>query len=335
MSFKLLVHIVTFNSADTIRHCLQSIPKDSRIATLVTDNNSSDDSAGIVEREFSEVQLIRSAVNLGYAGAHNRGFAEAVRGGFDYVLLLNPDATLGADFLENFGSALLQSPGYAFYSPKILRVDRDMLPLSPPLIDAAGMVLNSQARHLDRGSEETDRGQFDESSDVFGGTGAALFVSTAALKRLELRGASRDQDKFKIYPQLKVNEDQRLQVFDEAFFAFREDAELAWRAKNIGLKTRYIPKIKVYHRRSVTPTRRAQIQPEINSWSVRNRFLMQIVNFRITRDLGMLLPGILIWNLVVLLGVFLKERSSLQGLREVVALFPRAWERRTILKNMS
>ena len=138
----------------------------------------------------------------------------------------------------------------------------------------------------------------------------------------------------KVYPQLAEGESNRTPVFDEVFFAFREDAELAWRARNISLKTLYVPQLVVLHRRSVTPDRRWDLQPKINSWSVRNRFLMQIVNFRLVQDFGMIVPGIVLWNLLVVFGVVFMERTSLRGLWEVIVLLPRAWERRRLMQNM-
>jgi GT2 family glycosyltransferase len=88
----LSVVIVSFNTRDLLRKCLQTLERDAEgIAheTIVTDNASSDGSADMVAGEFPTVRLIRSDANLGFAGANNRGFAIA-RG--RYVALLNSDA---------------------------------------------------------------------------------------------------------------------------------------------------------------------------------------------------------------------------------------------------
>ena len=65
------------------------------------------------------------------------------------------------------------------------------------------------------------------------------------------------------------------EFFDEDFFAFREDADLAWRAQLMGWKCLYVPSAVAWHVRRVTPERRQQLPHEINWHSVKNRFLMR------------------------------------------------------------
>ena len=330
---RLLIHIVTFNSASVIRHCLNSIIARPDVSVMVTDNNSSDETVEIVEREFGDrVRLVKNSSNLGYAAAHNQGLFIAKKENFDFILILNPDAFLSADFVDVAFRSFAKHSRYTIFTPKIYRTDTIMRPYDPAIIDAAGMMLTSRARHFDRGSDTFDREQYDQECEVFGGTGAALILRMRDIDRMTLKGTKRDKDKYAVYPQLKSGEESRLPVFDEAFFAFREDAELAWRARNMGLRTMYMPEAIAYHRRTVTHDRREFVDPKINSWSVRNRFLMQIVNFRIFNDLGMFLPGIMLWNFVVIWTVFFKERTSIPGLWEALLLTPRAIERRLLAK---
>lgn len=333
---KILIHIVTFNSASVIEACLRSIPEDLNITVLVTDNSSSDKTTSVVERYKAQsarerIELNINPYNLGFAAAHNQGFFKAKEVGADFVLVLNPDVILTPTFLEEFLKVADRHPEAFKFTPKLLRTDEKLSPLNPPIIDAAGMILDNSARHFDRGSDEEDVGQFEVEESVFGGTGAALLFRVKGIERLCVKGEKFDADKGQIYPQLLEREFARLPVFDEAFFAYREDAELAWRARNIGVKTIYCPKAVAYHRRLVTPERRQDLPSEINSWSVRNRFLMQIVNFRFGRDSSMLWHGIVLRNLVVILGVLLREWPSLPGLWQVLTLWRRAWERRKML----
>jgi GT2 family glycosyltransferase len=68
------------------------------------------------------------------------------------------------------------------------------------------------------------------------------------------------------------------EFFDEDFFAYREDADLAWRAQILGWRCLYIPAAVGWHVRRVTPERREQLPHLINWHSVKNRFLMRIKN---------------------------------------------------------
>jgi GT2 family glycosyltransferase len=66
--------------------------------------------------------------------------------------------------------------------------------------------------------------------------------------------------------------------FDPAFFCYREDADVAWRAMLQGWRCLYTPAAESYHVRSVTPGSRRAVPSAINMHSVKNRFLMRIKN---------------------------------------------------------
>jgi hypothetical protein len=94
------VIVVSFNTRDLLRECIQSIlsecerlPDGLTAEILVVDNASGDGSPEMVKREFAApyppVRLIRSEVNLGFAAANNMAM-EAAKG--RYMVLLNSDA---------------------------------------------------------------------------------------------------------------------------------------------------------------------------------------------------------------------------------------------------
>ena len=94
------VIVVSFNTRELLRECIQSIlaevswlPRGLTAEVLIVDNASSDLSPEMVEREFIAlsfpVKLIRSKINLGFAGANNLAMEKA-RG--RYLVLLNSDA---------------------------------------------------------------------------------------------------------------------------------------------------------------------------------------------------------------------------------------------------
>jgi hypothetical protein len=77
--------------------------------------------------------------------------------------------------------------------------------------------------------------------------------------------------------------------------------------------------------RVVTPERRGSLPPILNRYSVRNRFLLQLNNWRLRDGVLFFLWGIIVRNLMVFFGVLLWERSSLEGIREARLLARRAW----------
>jgi len=83
---KVSVIIPSWNTRQLLRQCLKSL--DSKIEIIVVDNGSTDGSPQMVEKEFSEVILIKNKKNLGFGAANNQGTRKA-KG--DYLLLLNSD----------------------------------------------------------------------------------------------------------------------------------------------------------------------------------------------------------------------------------------------------
>jgi GT2 family glycosyltransferase len=121
------------------------------------------------------------------------------------------------------------------------------------IIDSTGIYFTPNMRHLDRGAEEIDRGQYDQVQYVFGASGAAAFFRRDFIETVSVEG----------------------EFFDEDFFAFREDGDLAWRAQVMGWKCLYTPAAVAWHVRRVTPERRKDLPLVINWHSAKNRFLMR------------------------------------------------------------
>ena len=195
------------------------------------------------------------------------------------------------------------------------------------------MILTKTLRHFDRGSGEEELGQYKSTEEVFCGSGACLLVKKSCVRDLLLNSNEVDEGMYKIYPQLKFERDKRSQLFDEAFFAYREDADLAWRSQLYGWSCVYVPNARAYHRRVVLPTNRRSLPVELNRYSVRNRFLLQINNFSYSQSPMALWRGMVWRNLLVVFGVLVKERTSFPALLDVFMLLKRAFVRRKIILN--
>src|SRR5579872_7241306 len=91
---ELSIICVNWNSVDYLRECIASVyefTRDISFEIIVVDNASSQEGVDALKEKFPEVTLIKSAKNLGFAGANNLGFR---RSSGAYVLLLNPDTKL-------------------------------------------------------------------------------------------------------------------------------------------------------------------------------------------------------------------------------------------------
>ena len=96
----LSVLIVTYNSAPQLPACLDSLRNQTLqdFEVIVVDNASRDDSVALIRSDYPEVKLIASDVNLGFGNGNNKALGIAQG---RYIVLLNPDAILPADTLEN------------------------------------------------------------------------------------------------------------------------------------------------------------------------------------------------------------------------------------------
>jgi GT2 family glycosyltransferase len=172
-------------------------------------------------------------------------------------------------------------------------------------LDSTGIIMLRNQRHLDRGADEPDLGQYDRPEDVFGPSGAAALYRRAALEDVAFDG----------------------QYFDEDFFAYREDADLAWRCRLFGWTSLYVPAAVARHRRRVTPERRGALPSIINYHSVKNRFLLRINNMTGSLYRRDFLP-ISLRDAAVVGYVLAREWRSIPALFYPLVHFARLWKKR-------
>jgi GT2 family glycosyltransferase len=100
--------VVSFNTKDFLRICLNSLLQyEPESEIIVVDNASQDGSVEMVRSEFPHVKLLVSQVNLGFAGANNIGLAEATR---PFIVLFNSDAELLSPSLSRCVDRLISEP---------------------------------------------------------------------------------------------------------------------------------------------------------------------------------------------------------------------------------
>lgn len=249
------VLITTHNSATVLEACVNSVrEQDYRpLEVIIVDNASSDGTRDILDRLTRRHRGIYNAKNIGFAAAQNQAIRRS-RG--EWVLSLNPDVVLNRDFISGLVSAGEADAAIGTVCGKLLRWRPGENPERSRVIDSTGIYFLRNLRHLDRGSEELDRGQYDQPQYVFGATGAAALYRRAMVEDISVDG----------------------EFFDEDFFAYREDADVAWRSQLMGWRCVYTPEAVGWHVRRVTPSRFKELPLVINQHSIKNRFLMRAKN---------------------------------------------------------
>lgn len=252
--------IVTYNNLDTIRLCLDSViplKRKHNIEIILVDNASTDGTLLEVENIF-ELDAIHNQANLGYCAANNQGFKRA-KG--EYILFLNPDAVLTEGFLPNALESMEIHNDVALLTGKVLLMDNRGQPIlkeGQPIIDTVGMKMLRNRQTINIGEGKDDVGQYDQERYIFAVCGAVCLSRRTALEEVMIDG----------------------QLFDNAFFAYKEDLDLAWRLRRLGWSCYYTPNAVAYHARYWKPgfNNRRKIDPVRRFHSFKNRRLVILKN---------------------------------------------------------
>ncbi len=223
----LSVVVVSFNTSDLLRKCLQGVDAqagDLSLEILVVDNASRDASADMVAAEFPHVRLIRSAANLGFAAANNLAFAKA-RG--RYVLLLNPDAVARPGTLARAVARMDASPKVGAAGARLLGPDGSLQPSArcfPSIVDEALTLSGLAARF----PQSRFFGRFDRTwADPMQDARVDWVPGAFVIVRREILEAVGN--------------------FDEAFFLYYEEVDLCRRISAAGHEIWYWPELVVEH----------------------------------------------------------------------------------------
>jgi len=213
------VIIPSWNGIRLLPACLASlrVQTDPRAEVLVVDNCSGDGTPDLVRRQFPEVRVTVLPRNQGFSAAVNTGI-HMTEGAL--IALLNQDVEVGPNWLAALREAADSHPEAGAIACKIMLHDR------PDHFHSAGDLFGHEGIPINRGVWELDVGQYDTPRQVFAACGGA-----AAYRR-----ALFDQ----------------IGAFDESFFMYLEDVDLAWRQQLAGWRTWYAPSAVAYHHLSAS-----------------------------------------------------------------------------------
>jgi len=352
MSSKVNINILTWNAEKYLRQCLDSVLAQDyqNFEILIIDNNSQDKTGEIISDYLKslklktqsskpiEINFIQNKENVGFAKGHNQGIKETDG---EYVMLLNQDAILAPNFLTEAIKVLEKDKTIGVVQPKVLRYDFGK---NQPkdIFDTTGLLTLRNRRIINRGQGEKDEGQYNIEDEVFGADGAVPIYRRRALENTKLPISVNQR-----LPASKAGRDQRIsalwEYFDQSFFAYKEDVDLAWRMKLYRWKTIYASQVVAYHERGagdsastsgidiVRERRKISLFAKTLSW--KNQRLMQIKN-EIPSLFLKHLPWIL-WKEIRAWGyVILFEPKILKCLPDLFRQIPKALrQRRIIMRN--
>jgi GT2 family glycosyltransferase len=275
------------------------------VSAVVVDNASTDGSLQMIKKRYGCLTVIENERNVGYCKALNQGIDAHES---DFVLCLNSDVKLNADYIERAAGTLDRFPRCGMLSGKILRFDGKTL-------DSTGQFVGRDRRPRERGYGDPDVGQYGKREFVFSVCGAVAFYRRKMLDQVALGG----------------------QYFDEDYFAFNEDLDIGWRGQLMGWKCIYDPAAVAYHKRGGTaatgrnrhPFGRKQVvrrPPSIRYHILKNKYLTVVKNDSPESVLADMLPilasDVALWTFFLLTSPSLFARIP-SMLREMSAALPK------------
>ncbi len=211
---------------------------------VVVDNASKEDEASIIQQRFSNIKVIRSDQNLGFAGGNNLGI-QAAKG--KYLFLVNND-TVFKDFnLQPLIDRFESSPKIGVVCPKI-RFAWDNNPIQftgyTPL---SKITVRNQAI----GFREEDKGQYDSPHLTPYAHGAAMMIKREVINKVGL--------------------------MPECYFLYYEELDWSMMITRAGYEIWYEPKCTIYHKESQSTGQRSPLR---TYYITRNRLLLVKRNWK-------------------------------------------------------
>jgi GT2 family glycosyltransferase len=299
---RVVVIVPNWNRKGYLEACLRSLlAQDFTDHTVIlVDNGSRDGSLEYVQREFPQVRVIANETNLGFAKANNQAL---VASRSEFVATLNNDAWADPKWLGELVRAMEAHPQVGMCASKMLLADQ------AEIVDSAGIAVDRVgiAWGLDGGA--SDDGLPCAPVPAFSPCAGAALYRRAMLDEIGL--------------------------FDEDFFAYLEDVDLAWRAQWAGWQCLIVPSAVVYHAHSATSregylTRKSRLLGRNKAWMVCKNFPFPALLWYA--------PLILAYDLMAL-GYALTTGygfSALQGRIEAIGAIPRMLaKRRALIRRIS
>lgn len=347
------ISLLTYNAEKYLEDCFDSVLKQiyPHLEILIIDNHSTDRTRELLKHWRSKIKNLRiifNQKNIGFAAGHNQGIRES-RGKF--ILCLNQDAILDKDFIQKAVTVLEKDSQLGAVQGKLLRwklgysVPNEFSGYQVfPIIDSTGLAVLKNRRIIARGQGEVDQGQFEKIEEIFGVDGAVPIYRREALEDVKLpalfcSAKSRASADAQNYNRIK-NSDYFGEYFDEDFFCYKEDVDLAWRMQLYGWKAIYQPAAIAWHARTAGDSaavnfwaiikERLKINKFAKYLSFKNQRLMQIKDeqaWLLLKHFPWFFPKeVISWCYVLLF-----EKYTWRAIKDLFKQMPRARQKRKII----
>lgn len=248
---KVAIIIVNWNGIRLLKACLDSVNdlEYKNFEIYFVDNGSTDNSVKFVKDNYKHTKIITLDKNTGFARGNNIGILEAFKDNqVEYIVTLNNDTVVDKFFLSELVNIAELEDSIGSVAPKMKFL------FEKNMIDSVGILIHSDGGGVSRGNKENDSGQYDNQDEIFGTCGGASLYKRKMLEDIQYKN----------------------EFFDEDFFAYYEDLDLAWRARLKNWISIASPRALVRHVHSATSV---SFSPFKSFYVNRNRFFVIIKNY--------------------------------------------------------
>ena len=252
---KLSIHLITYNSEKYLPFCLKSLNEQTfqDFSVLIIDNNSQDGSINFIEQYLADpknkifadkAKFIKNSRDFGFAGAHNQAIQWTKS---EYIFMMNPDVILDSDYIKILIDFLEKNSDTAavagaIYKWDLTKVNQESL-VKTEKIDSLGLKLFPSHKII----ELTDMPNQNKPQEIFGVSGALPIYRRSALELVKMPIF---HPSFKFYLNQKAPE--LYEYFDNDFFCYKEDVDLAYRLRWAGYDSCLLSSTIAWHDRGLS-----------------------------------------------------------------------------------
>jgi GT2 family glycosyltransferase len=238
--------VVNWNGYEFTKACMVSLSKVlyPNFKVILVDNASTDVQDKNLKDNFKEVIYLQNTENLGFTGGNNRGIKYAIENNFEYIMLLNNDTEVEADFLDMLIDKISILPQVGAIQPKMLFMhDKSRI------WNAGGIYFSLLGWPKTIGENVKDKARYNKPKEVDWITGCCFLVKASVVKRVGM--------------------------LNERYFIYFEDVDWSFRIKSSGYKLYYEPAAVIYHHAGMSNKRKSKgkegyLSPFVHYLNIRN-----------------------------------------------------------------
>lgn len=212
---KVIAIVLNWNRTDDTCQCVRSLRQSeySNLEILVVDNGSDFEAYTALQAALPGQAILRSNINLGFAGGNNLGLRHALNSSADYALVINNDTIIHPQMVSQLVEVAEARPQVGLVGPVIYYLGQPTTVWFAGYRFTHGIYMLRRGLHLAQPLAEVEEVDFV--------SGCGMLIRRAALERIGF--------------------------FSEDYFMYYEDLDYCFRAQSAGFKIACVTRASMWH----------------------------------------------------------------------------------------